>query len=58
MTKGCECAQVRLNNPDKSFEELIKLGLICEDCANSYWEFCKFAESLPKEEEEASADGK
>jgi len=51
MAKECDCAQVRLNNPDKSFGELIKLGLICEDCANSYWKFCKLAESLPKEEE-------
>lgn len=49
MGKRCDCVQVRRDNPDKTFEELIKMGLICEDCANSYWEFCKFAESLPDE---------
>lgn len=53
MKKGCDCAQVRLDHPDKSFEELIEMGLICEACANSYREFCKFAESLTDEEENA-----
>lgn len=47
MGKRCDCAQVRLDYPDKSFDELIKMGLICETCANNYYEFCKIIEEEP-----------
>lgn len=50
MGKRCDCASVCRDHPDKTFEELIKMGLICEICANSYQEFCKFAKSMPEEE--------
>jgi len=44
MGKRCDCVQVRRDNPDKTFEELIKSGLICDVCAKSYYEFCKIIE--------------
>jgi uncharacterized protein YjaG (DUF416 family) len=50
MEKRCECVQVCLNNPDKNFEQLIEMGLICERCTNSYKEFCKIIEEEDKEQ--------
>jgi len=44
MGKRCDCAAVCRDNPDKTFEELIKSGLICDVCAKGYYEFCKLAE--------------
>lgn len=41
MGKRCDCASICRDNPDNTFEELIKMGLICETCANNYYEFCK-----------------
>ncbi len=58
MGKRCDCASICRDNPDKTFEELINMGLICETCANSYREFCKFVESMPKEEESVAEPNK
>ncbi|MDD4878291.1 MAG: hypothetical protein PHO02_04625 [Candidatus Nanoarchaeia archaeon] len=40
----CDCPQVCRDHPDKTFEELIEMGLICDVCANSYREFSKIME--------------
>ena len=36
-----------MDNPDKNFEQLIEMGLICDRCASSYKEFCKIIEEEP-----------
>ncbi|HII15266.1 MAG TPA: hypothetical protein HA362_03045 [Nanoarchaeota archaeon] len=45
MRKRCDCPKVCKDSPDKTFEEIIGMGLICEECANSYKEFSKIVEA-------------
>ncbi len=40
----CDCPQICKDNPDKTFEQLIEMGLICKTCANSYREFSAMLE--------------
>ncbi|MFH1637007.1 MAG: hypothetical protein ABIB71_01115 [Candidatus Woesearchaeota archaeon] len=47
MGKMCDCPRVVMDNPDKDFEELIKAGLICDVCANTYRECCRLAGKEP-----------
>lgn len=51
MGKRCDCALAYKNNPDKTFEELIKMGLICETCTSNYYEFCELIKNEPDDKQ-------
>ncbi|MDI6738502.1 MAG: hypothetical protein QME12_08405 [Nanoarchaeota archaeon] len=50
MGKRCDCPQISRYHPDKTFGELIEMGLICDTCANTYREFSKIMAEETKEE--------